>query len=203
MNGLKQMLDESVDIRDFSKRYFEYLTRLMQMMNTDAIRLFAEEMEKAREGGNTVFVVGNGGSAAIASHFANDLNKTVFGQKGEKRAKRFQAICLADNTPALTAWANDVGFEDVFSEQLKNFAQEKDVLLAISSSGNSPNIIKAVETAKNLHLPVIGLAGFDGGKLLALADAKIHVPSQKYEIIESAHEAICHLITTYFKEVIK
>ncbi len=75
--------------------------------------------------------------------------------------------------------------------------------MAISSSGKSPNIIKAVETAKNLHLPVIGLVGFDGGKLLPLADAKIHIPSQKYAIIESAHEAICHLITTYFEEAIK
>ena len=94
-------------------------------------------------------------------------------------------------------------FEEVFSEQLKNFAKETDVLIAISSSGKSANIIKAVKTAKKLHLPVIGLVGFDGGELLALADAKIYVPSQKYAIVESAHEAICHLITTYFEESIK
>ncbi len=160
-------------------------------------------LQAAYEHDGKIYLIGNGGSAAIASHFANDLNKTVFGQKGEKKAKRFQAISLADNTPALTAWANDVGFEAIFSEQLKNFAQEKDVLAAISSSGNSLNIIKAAEVAKSLHMPIIGLVGFDGGKLLPLADAKIHIPSQKYEIIESAHEAICHLIITYFKETIK
>ena len=150
-----------------------------------------------------IYLIGNGGSAAIASHFANDLNKTVLGRKGEKIAKRFQAICLADNASAMTAWANDVGFENIFSEQLKNFAQEKDTLIAISSSGNSPNVIKATEVAKNLHLKIIGLTGFDGGKLSSVSDAKISFPSQKYEIIESAHDTICHLIITYFEEVIK
>lgn len=164
-----------------------------------SIKLF----QSVYEHDGKIYLIGNGGSAAIASHFANDLNKTVFGQRGEKKVKRFQAICLADNVSSLTAWANDVGFEAIFAEQLRNFAQEKDVLLAISASGNSPNIIKAAEMAKELHLSVIGLTGFEGGKLLPLSDAKILVPSQKYEIIESAHEAICHLITTYFKEFIK
>lgn len=159
-------------------------------------------LNAAYENDDKVYLIGNGGSAAIASHFVNDLNKTVFGQKSEKNVKRFQAISLADNTSALTAWANDVGFEQIFSEQLKNFAKDADVLIAISSSGNSPNIIKAAETAKGLRLPVIGLIGFDGGKLLPLCDARIHVPSSKYAIVESAHEAICHLITTYFEELL-
>ncbi len=187
-----------------------YIRNFLEELNTEINKVSWKEiafaikiLQAVYEHDGKIFLIGNGGSAAIASHFTNDLNKTVFGQKGEKKAKRFQAICLADNTSALTAWANDVGFEAIFSEQLKNFAQEKDALMAISSSGNSPNIIKAAETAKSLNLSVVGLMGFDGGKLLSLADAKIRIPSQKYEIIESAHEAICHLITTYFKEVIK
>jgi len=188
----------------------DYIKNFLSELNIKINKVFWKDIARAikilnstYENGGRVYLIGNGGSAAIASHFANDLNKTVLGHKGDKNAKRFQAIALSDNISVLTAWANDVGFDCVFSEQLKNFAQEKDTLLAISSSGNSPNIIKAVETVKNLHIPVIGLVGFDGGKLLALSDAKIHVPSFKYAIVESAHDAICHLITTYFEEIIK
>lgn len=186
-----------------------YITKFFQELENEINRISWQEIAKAikilhttYEDDGRVYLIGNGGSAAIASHFANDLNKTVLGYKGDKKAKRFQALALSDNVPSLTAWANDVGFESIFSEQLKNFAQEKDVLVAISSSGNSPNIIKAVETAKGLHMSVIGLVGFDGGKLLPLSDAKVHVPSQKYAIIESAHDAICHLFMTYFEELL-
>jgi D-sedoheptulose 7-phosphate isomerase len=160
-------------------------------------------LQAAYENDGSIYLIGNGGSAAIVSHFANDLNKTVFGYKGQKQVKRFQAISLTENTSALTAWANDVGYDSVFAEQLKNFGKEKDVLFAISSGGRSSNIIKATETAKKLNMTVIGLVGFDGGKLLPLSDAKIHVPSFKYAVIESAHDDICHLIATYFDEAIK
>ncbi len=187
----------------------EYIENFLTELNTEIKKVAWQEIALAikilhatYEHDGEIFLIGNGGSAAIASHFANDLNKTVFGQKGEKNVKRFQAISLVDNVSALTAWANDVGFEAVFSEQLKNFAQEKDALVAISSSGNSPNIIKAAETARSLNLPVIGLVGFDGGKLLPLTDAKIHISSSKYAIVESGHDAICHLITTYFEELL-
>ena len=190
-------------MQEYIKNFFRELKIQINKVSWKEIAKAIKILQSTYENRGRVYLVGNGGSAAIASHFANDLNKTVLGHKGNKKAKRFQAISLSDNTPVLTAWANDVGFEAVFSEQLKNFAVEKDVLVAISSSGKSPNIIKAVETAKNLHLPVIGLVGFDGGKLLALADAKIHIPSFKYAIVESAHDAICHLITTYFEETIK
>ena len=121
---------------------------------------------------------------------------------GDRPVKRFQSICLSDNVPVLTAWANDVGYEKIFSEQLKNFAKPNDVLIAISSSGNSPNIIEAAKTAKNLSLSVIGFVGFNGGKLSEFVDARIYVPSQKYGIVESAHDAVCHLIITYFQESI-
>jgi D-sedoheptulose 7-phosphate isomerase len=189
-------------MEDYIKDFFQELATQMDKISWKEIARATKILHSTYENDGKVYLIGNGGSAAIATHFTNDLNKTVFGQKGEKNVKRFQATSLVDNTSALTAWANDVGFESVFSEQLKNFSQEKDALIAISSSGNSPNIIKAVETAKNLHLPIISLTGFDGGKLISLSDAKIHIPSSKYAIIESAHEAICHLITTYFEELL-
>ena len=187
-----------------------YIKDFLGELNTELNKVSWKEiafgikiLQSAYEHDGKIYLIGNGGSAAIASHFVNDLNKTVFGQKGEKKVKRFQAISLVDNVSALTAWANDVGFEATFSEQLKSSAQEKDVLMAISSSGNSPNIVKAVEAAKDIHIPIISLVGFDGGKILSLSDAKIHVPSNRYEIVESAHDTICHLIITYFKEFIK
>lgn len=190
-------------MEEYIKKFLNELGDQINQVSWKEIALAIKIIQATYEHDGKIFLIGNGGSAAIATHFANDLNKTVFGQKGEKNVRRFQAMSLADNTSALTAWANDVGFEEVFSEQLKNFAKANDDLIAISSSGNSPNIIKAAQTAKNLHMQIIGLVGFDGGKLSSLADAKIRIPSQKYEIIESAHEAICHLITTYFKEFIK
>jgi len=190
-------------MEDYIKGFLSELNAETNKVSWKEVALGIKILQTAYEYDGKIFIIGNGGSAAIASHFSNDLNKTVFGQKGEKKIKRFQVICLADNTPILTAWANDVGFEDIFSEQLKNFGQDKDVLIAISSSGNSPNIIKAVNTAKNLHMAIIGMIGFSGGELISLADAKILIPSQKYEIIESAHDSICHLITSHFKEAIK
>lgn len=184
-------------IKDFLKELDTQINRVSWKEIAQAIKC----LQSTYEYDGKVYLIGNGGSSAIASHFANDLNKTVLGHEGNK-AKRFQAMALSDNIPVITAWANDVGFEKIFSEQLKNFAQDKDILIAISSSGNSSNIIEAVKAAKELHLTVIALVGFDGGKLLSLADVRIHVPSSKYAIVESSHDSICHLITTYFQESI-
>lgn len=189
-------------MENYIKNFFQELEEQMDKISWQEIAKAIKILQATYEDDGQVYLIGNGGSAAIASHFANDLNKTVLGQERIKKTKRFRAISLSDNAPTLTAWANDIGFEQIFSEQLKNFAKDIDALVAISSSGNSPNIIKAVETAKNLHLSVIGLLGFDGGKILSLCDARIHVPSSKYAIVESAHEAICHLITTYFEELL-
>jgi len=190
-------------MENYIKNFLRELNEQTNKVSWKEIARAIKILQSVYEDSGRVYLIGNGGSAAIASHFANDLNKTVLGHKGDKKVKRFQAMSLSDNIPVITAWANDVGYEAIFSEQLKNFAQNKDALIAISSSGNSPNIINAVETAKNLHLSVIALAGFDGGKLLPLSHAKIHISSFKYAIVESAHDAICHLITTYFEEAIQ
>ncbi len=151
-----------------------------------------------------VYIFGNGGSLALATHWVSDFNKTVFGHSDglEKHAKRFQAIRVPTTEEELTAWANDVGYDMVFAGPLKNYLQDSDVVIAISSSGNSPNVIKAVELAKKRHVQVIGLSGFDGGKLNELADAKILVKTGKgeYGIVESIHGTILHLMTQYFKD---
>lgn len=190
-------------MEDYIKKFFQELETEINKISWQDIAKVIKILHSAYENGGRVYLIGNGGSAAIASHFANDLNKTILGHKGDKKVKRFQAIALSDNIPVLTAWDNDVGYEKIFSEQLKNFAKPNDILIAISSSGNSPNIIEAVNVAKSFSMPVVGFMGFDGGKLMQFSDAKIHISSFKYAIVESAHDAICHLITTYFEETIK
>ncbi len=152
-----------------------------------------------------IYVFGNGGSLAIATHWVGDFNKTVFGNNLDRKMRRFQAIRLPSTEVELTAWANDIGFDMVFAGPLQNYLQEADCLIAISSSGNSTNIIKAVEFAKKHHVPVIGLSGFDGGKLNELADAKILIETEKgnYPIVESVHHAILHLLTSYFQDYFK
>jgi D-sedoheptulose 7-phosphate isomerase len=149
-----------------------------------------------------IYVFGNGGSMAMATHWVSDFNKTVFSHNLDADIRRFQAIRLPSTEAEITAWANDVGFDMVFAGPLKNYIQETDCLIAISSSGNSPNIIKAVELAKEHHVPVIGISGFTGGKLNELADAKIVVKTKPgaYTIVESIHNAILHLFTSYFQD---
>lgn len=190
-------------MKEFINKFFDELDENLRKVNPQDLAKAIRILHACYEHGGTVFLIGNGGSSAIASHFANDLNKTILGHKGDKQAKRFRAMSLSDNIPVFTAWANDVGYEAVFASQLKNFAQgTADVLFAISSSGKSANIIKACEEAKRLHMPIIGLVGFRGGPLKEMADAAIHVPVDDYAVVESAHVAVTHLITRYFNESI-
>lgn len=149
-----------------------------------------------------VYIFGNGGSLALATHWVSDFNKTIFSHNLDKHQRRFQAIRLPSTEEELSAWANDVGYDMVFAGPLENYLQESDCVIAISSSGNSPNIIKAVELAQKHNVPVIGLSGFDGGFLNKLSDAKIFVQTQKgrYDIVEGIHAVILHLITKYFQD---
>lgn len=187
----------------------EYITQFIASMEKGLRVLPSEEIAKALnilqavyERGGHVYVFGNGGSWAIAGHWVTDFNKTVFSHHLDKHHRRFQVSRVPGSEEELTAWANDIGFDMVFAGPLKNVLADGDVVIAISSSGNSPNILKAVELAKSRHVPVIGLSGFDGGKLNQLADAKIVVqtPKGEYEIVESVHDAVMHLMTKYFKD---
>ena len=147
-------------------------------------------LQKAQKNGKTIFTFGNGGSGSTASHFVSDLLKTAI----TKDAKRFAAISLVDNIPVNLAWSNDQSFESIFIEQLKNFLKPNDVLFAFSGSGNSINVINAIEYAKKNSAVCIGFTGMDGGKLKNMCDVCITVPSNNMLIIESIHLTICHCI---------
>ncbi len=159
-------------------------------------------LEAVYERDGRIYVFGNGGSLALATHWVSDFNKTVFSHNLDYYSRRFQAIRLPSTEEELTAWANDVGYDMVFAGPLQNYLQDSDLVIAISSSGNSQNVIKAVNLAKKRKIPVIGLSGFDGGKLNILADAKILVKTDRgdYGVVESIHGTILHLMTEYFKD---
>lgn len=161
----------------------------------DKLERIIESLKELHARGGRLFVIGNGGSAATASHFACDLGKNAV----PPGKKRFKVIALSDSIPAITAYGNDNGYASVFAEQLTNLMESGDVLIAISASGNSPNIIEAVDLAKQGGLTVIGLAGFDGGKLAQRSDIEITVPAPTYEQIEDLHMIITHMIVFWFK----
>ena len=185
-------------IEQFSQKSIELLGKLPKAEIAKAMNILQATYE--RDG--RIYVVGNGGSLALATHWVADFNKTVFSHHLDEHLRRFQAIRLPSTEEELTAWANDVGFDMVFAGPLKNYLQDTDVLIAISSSGNSENIVRAVEFARTQKVPVIGISGFDGGRLNPLSDAKILVPTQlgEYELVEGIHAIVLHIFTKYFED---
>jgi D-sedoheptulose 7-phosphate isomerase len=174
-----------------AKQYFEELQSVTASLPKDGIDHIAETLVKAYDAGRTVYLFGNGGSASLASHLACDLGKgTAYCNGG----KRFRALALTDNLPTLTAWANDASYEDVFSEQLRNFVQAEDVALAISGSGNSKNVLNALQVAREARATTIGISGFQGGEMKSLCDICVIVPSNNMQIIEDLHVAMAHSI---------
>ena len=151
---------------------------------------------KARISKNKIFIMGNGGSASTSSHFANDLAKLTIinGQP------RFKVISLTDNVPVMLAWANDTAYENIFVEQLKNLMDSNDVVIGISCSGNSMNVIKAMEYANINKGITIGFSGYDGGKLIKISQENIHVPCSDMQRVEDIHLIIQHILTTLVKE---
>ena len=150
----------------------------------------------ARERGLSIFFFGNGGSASTADHFVCDIGKSTIHGDG----KRFHCIGLSESMATITAWANDTDYSRVFSEQLKNLARKGDVAFGISGSGNSPNVLRAMETARAMGLETIGLTGMGGGKLRALVDVPVVVPSNNMQHIEDVHLLVCHLLTSYLRD---
>ncbi len=188
---------------EFAKDYLSGLKGVLDRLPLKPIDEIIRVIEQARDEGRQIFVIGNGGSAATASHMMNDLCKGTLGHKGDAPWPRLRVIALTDNVSLMTAWANDTDFNHIFSEPLKNLAQRGDVLVAISASGNSPNIIAAVEAAKQIGVTVLGLAGFTGGKLSKLADVSLVVPSDGYGPVEDIHMILDHIITSYLYEKLK
>lgn len=177
----------------------DYRNRLLSTLSTiDTARVVQaiEWMTEALDANRAIFVAGNGGSAATAAHFVCDMVK---GASTGKKA-RFRIIALGQNLPTLTAYSNDVSYDNALVEELKNFAQPGDLYMAISGSGNSPNVVRAMEYANSLGCRTIALTGRDGGKLERLANLNIHVPEPHMGRIEDAHHIICHMICYCFME---
>lgn len=178
------------------EKYIKEVVEATHAVDLEAVQRVLDVLEQAYHEEKAVCIIGNGGSAAAASHFAQDLAK---GSLNDDEPKRFRVTSLVDNTPYITAIANDIGYEDIFVFQLRQFARSGDILIAVSGSGNSPNIIKAVDYAKSKGICVIGFTGFDGGKLLQRADYDIHVPIADMCKTEAVHSTIMHLIMDLLK----
>src|SRR5215469_9107589 len=170
MNDMAEVLN--------ARQYFEELQRVVTSLPHDGVDRIAETLVKACEDGQMVYLFGNGGSASLASHLACDLGKgTAYCNGG----KRFRVLALTDNLPTLTAWANDSSYEDVFSEQLRNFVQARDVVFGISGSGNSKNVLNALQVAREAGALTIGITGFHGGAMKSLCDLCVVVPSNNMQ----------------------
>ncbi len=185
-----------MDIRSFTQDYLENLAASLDELSLDDISEVAEIIYQGYLDGRQVFIMGNGGSASTASHFACDLGKgtIVLGKP------RFRVISLNDNMALMTALSNDFGYENIFVEQLTNLLNPGDILIAITASGNSENILRAVEYAKSKGAATIGFVGFGGGKLRSLADFSIVISSRNYGRVEDVHLVLEHLICQYLEK---
>ncbi|MFN4260325.1 MAG: SIS domain-containing protein [Gemmataceae bacterium] len=186
------MLGTQLDVRPFLERVGQELLRI----NPDEVRALADALYTCYEQRRTAFICGNGGSGSNASHLCEDLGKGTLRREDfdNDRKRRLRVLSLTDHTPYILAWGNDEGFERVFVEQLKNLAEPGDLLIAISGSGNSPNVLRAVEWANQHDLITFGCTGFDGGKLRRLTRHNLHVPLDDMGIVESIHLTAFHWI---------
>src|SRR6185295_13568158 len=184
--------------REVVDRYIKSFEVLLRLLDADAIARIVKYFEEVRERRATIYIAGNGGSASTASHWVNDLGKATkrFGQTP------IRVMSLSDNVSWLTALANDEGYDRVFSGQLENFAKPGDVLVLISASGNSPNLLRAAELAKSRSVSTVALLGFDGGALKDMVDEYLLIPSKKgaYGLVESGHSILCHILTACLTE---
>jgi D-sedoheptulose 7-phosphate isomerase len=183
----------------FTDQYKQELIHTVNALDTSKVEQAIEWFKDARANNRHIFLCGNGGSASTASHFACDIVKGA----SFNRASRFRVMALTDSLPTITAYSNDVSYDIVFVEQLKNFAERGDLVMAISGSGNSPNVLRAVEYANSIGCKTIALTGRDGGKLGPMAQLNIHAPVPHMGRIEDAHMIVCHMICYYFMDTEK
>ena len=180
-----------------TRAYFEQVASLFADLGAQTDRFIAT-LYRGFEEQRTIFLVGNGGSASAASHFGQDLAKGTLSSMSATR--RFRVIPLTDNIGFITALANDEGYESIFEQQLRNLAREGDLLVAISGSGNSPNVLRAVEYAHSIGMTTIGITGFDGGKLRTLAKESVHVPIDDMGMCEAVHGVVFHAAMCFLRE---
>ena len=172
--------------------YKEKLKKGLDNIPFPAVNRLIDLLLQARDSGTQIFIMGNGGSGASASHFAGDLNKGL--SLHQSVEKRYRCISLVDNFPTILSLANDVSYQDIFLEQLKNFLRPGDLVIALSGSGNSKNVLKAVKYANAMGNTTVGFTGFDGGKLRNLSDLSIHIPIFDMQIAEDMHMMLLHLV---------
>ena len=197
MNNLDRIFTK--DPVAFAGAYLDYLTSVLKTIDTREIGQFIETLLDARERGASIFFIGNGGSAATASHFANDI---AIGTNSYD--KPFRAVSLTDSNAIITAVGNDFGFEEIFVRQLRVLGRAGDVVVAISASGNSPNLIRAFDYAKSIGIKTVAITAFDGGKIKQMADEGVHVPTapKEYGPAEDAHMVLDHLVGAYLMRFI-
>lgn len=188
---------------EFIENYFKELKNTIDKISIQHIKKVTDVLYDAYKQDKQIFIIGNGGSASTASHFACDLAKGTLQRVYDEKEKRFRVMSLTDNVALLTALGNDLNYNDVFSQQLKNLVNPGDIVVAISGSGNSKNILNAVDSASKSGAITIGFLGFDGGKLKSKVDYYIHIPSNHYGRIEDLHLVLAHLISSYLTEMKK
>lgn len=198
MNRIDELYRDRPDAASFARGYLAYLAEILAVIDVDAVAAFVGELLEARERDARIFFLGNGGSAGTASHFVNDL---AIGTKS--RGKPFRALSLTDNVAVLTAIGNDSGYDQIFVQQLRTLLHPGDLVVAISVSGNSPNVLAAVEHANASGARTIGLTGFDGGALRELAHLNVHVPTKpgEYGPAEDVHMIFDHLVGAFLAQV--
>jgi len=203
MNHVNQIVSKAKSPGAFAKDYFTYLKQVLDAIDPASINSLVRVFEEARLNGNTIFVAGNGGSATTATTMANDLGFDVIKKTGTD--KPFRVFALTDNSAVLSAIANDVGYENIFLNQLKIHFRNGDKLLAISASGNSPNVVIAAEWVKAHGGDVISFVGFSGGKLKDISDVVVHVKAEagEYGPVEDAHLVLNHILAHWFQLKLK
>lgn len=185
-----------LDVKAFARWYRERSIEQWNRLDLDALARVAAVVERAQSAGRFVWVCGNGGSAASAAHVGCDFGKTA----SRKGAKPLKCVSLSDNTAFMTAIGNDLSFDETFSRQLENVVAENDVVVLISGSGNSGNLVAAARLARRRGAKVVSLLGFDGGRLKALSDEILLIPSDQYGVIEDLHMSVAHILTFYLKQ---
>ena len=200
VNNIDKIFSDDNDSQAFTKAYFSYLNTVLQNIDTGEVAQFIETILDARERGVAVYIIGNGGSAATASHFANDFSIGT-----NDYEKPFRVTSLTDNVAILSAIGNDFGYDEIFVRQLRVHAKKGDVLVGISASGNSVNLINAFDFAKIAGIKTVAITAFDGGKMKSIADEGIHVATgaKEYGPAEDAHMILDHLVSGYLTRFIK
>ncbi|MFA7653834.1 MAG: SIS domain-containing protein [Candidatus Magasanikbacteria bacterium] len=194
-------MDNNDRLINHSHDYFKRLQKALDDFDHSGLHRLINKIQPLRGTDKTIFVAGNGGSAATCTHMVTDIAKTILGKNVKEKENRFRIMSLNDNTSIITAWANDEGYEHIFSQQLKNLGRAGDILIVFTGSGQSPNIVELVKMAKKMNIFTFGISGFSGGSLKDLCDDYLLAVSNDYGIIEDFHMVVVHLITDWLKKM--